>query len=261
MAIVNLTPDSFYVGSRVEDEEALRARVAQVVSEGASLIDLGGYSTRPGAAPISAEEEWRRVERGLRIAMEAAPELPLSVDTFRPEVARRALDYRSDLLINDISGGSEEMMEVVAHHNAAYVLTHSAGGAAGADVVSDDHDIATKVEEYFEQRLEWCAERGVERVVIDPGIGFAGGVDNDFRLLSALPRFRRFGRELLVGLSRKRLVWSTLGVSPEEALVGTSALHWEALCGGANMLRVHDVRAARECVVLYEKYCQTKNKI
>ncbi len=257
MAIVNLTPDSFYAQSRVEEEVALRERIAQVVAEGASMIDLGGCSTRPGATPISVEEEWRRVERGLSVVSVVAPQIALSVDTFRAEVARRVLECRGDVMINDISGGSEEMMEVVAHYGADYVLTHSVGGEAGASVEGDQPDIAKRVEEYFERRLAWCAERGVGRVWIDPGIGFAGGVENDFRLLAALPNLRRFGCPLLVGLSRKRLVWSTLGISPDEALVGSVALHWEALRGGADMLRVHDVRAAKECVTLYDKYCQT----
>lgn len=251
MGIINLTDDSFYGASRVSGDGVV-GRAEQMIGEGADIIDLGGCSTRPGAVEVGEEQEWQRVASALEALADC--ECRVSVDTFRAGVARRALQLRPGLIINDISGGSEEMFDVVGDADATYVLTHSVAGAKGATVVADDEQIVSRVCRYFEQRVKELQDKNVKTIILDVGIGFSGGIANDFRLLGGLSELSRFGLPLLVGLSRKRLVWQTLGVSADDALSGSLALSWQALMGGATMLRTHDVAATKDMIRLFERY-------
>lgn len=251
MGIVNLTDDSFFAGSRV-GVDGVSERVAQMLADGADIIDLGGCSTRPGAELVSEEQEWQRIEGALKSL--AQSECRLSIDTYRVGVAERALQMRDGLIINDISGGSEAMFELVGGVGAEYVLTHSVGAERGASVVADDADIVSRVCRFFERRLAELQRYGAERVILDVGIGFSGSVENDFRLLGGLSEFARFGLPVLVGVSRKRLVWHTIGASAEEALGGSLVLGWQALMGGATILRTHDIAPTRQMFEIFERY-------
>lgn len=232
MGIINVTPDSFYPSSRVAGEDALRRRVEQIRDEGATMVDVGAVSTRPGSTPATEEEEVERLAWSLPIVREVWQEGTVSVDTFRPAVARRAVEDWGADIINDVSGGCREMTEVVSSLHVPYVLTQP--------------DLRRMGETLEEMRLA-----GVADIILDPGIGFAGGTDEDFRLLSRLPALSdELGCPVLVGVSRKSMIRNTLGVSTEEALTGTICLNTIALMKGATILRVHDVREAAQCISL-----------
>ena len=258
MTIVNVTPDSFYAASRLEDETQLVQRVEQAVADGASILDIGGYSTRPGAADVSPDEEWRRVERGLRAVREVSKSVVVSVDTFRAEVAENALEIDDRVIINDISGGDADprIVEVVADAGVPFVAMHMRGTPATMQSMTDYEDVVVDVAEELRHKAEYLIARGIasDRLILDPGFGFAKSVEQNFRLLSHLDRICVLGFPVLVGVSRKSMIYKTLGIAPEESLVGTTALNWEALRQGATILRVHDVREAVQTVRLFGEF-------
>lgn len=256
MAILNVTDDSFYAGSRNMEERAISERVVQAIEEGATIIDVGGYSTRPGAKDISLEEEWQRVERGLKCIRDISEDIAISVDTFRSGVVERAVALVGDIIVNDISAGEADtrMVDVVAHHKLPYIAMHMRGTPQTMQSMTQyEEGICESVCRYFTQRVEYLRQRGVNDIILDPGFGFAKSVEQNFELLGGLSSLSALGYPVLVGLSRKSMIYRALDITPEESLAGTVALNWEALRQGASILRVHDVREARQVIELYNR--------
>lgn len=253
MAIINVTPDSFYAGSRTCSAEEIYARVERVVREGADLLDVGGYSSRPGAAEVSPEEEFSRVARALAVIRRGWPEIPVSVDTFRGEVVRRVVEEFGEVIVNDISAGELDppLLDWVAEYRLPYIAMHMRGNPQTMQQLTDYRDVVEEVVAYFRGRVEVLKRRGIDRLILDPGFGFAKTVAQNHQLLGELHRLCALGYPVLAALSRKSMIYKPLGVTPEEALYGTTALHWEALRQGAHLLRVHDVRAAVDTVRLF----------
>ena len=256
MAILNVTNDSFYAGSRNMEERAISERVVQAIDEGATIIDVGGYSTRPGAKDISLEEEWQRVERGLKCIRDISEDIAISVDTFRSGVVERAVALVGDIIVNDISAGEADtrMVDVVAHHKLPYIAMHMRGTPQTMQSMTQyEEGICESVCRYFTQRVEYLRQRGVDDIILDPGFGFAKSVEQNFELLGGLSSLSALGYPVLAGLSRKSMIYRALDITPEESLAGTVALNWEALRQGASILRVHDVREARQVIELYNR--------
>lgn len=250
MGILNVTPDSFYAASRVQEETAIRERVAQMLAEGADLIDVGAFSTRPGASEVSEAEEMQRLDSALTVVRRYAPEVLVSVDTFRAGVARRCVRDFGVQIINDVCGGQldDTLFETVAELQVPYVLTHS-GGLADAPTKTT----GTFVEDicrFFAERLQRLYELGVADVILDPGFGFGKTLEQNYQLMHRLSDIVGLfpDNPMLVGVSRKSMIYKLLNISPEEALNGTTVLHTLALQAGARILRVHDVREAVEAV-------------
>ena len=258
MAIVNVTPDSFYAGSRTFDEDAVVRRVEQALAEGAAILDIGGYSSRPGAEEVTPAEEYTRIARGFEVLRRISAEIPVSIDTFRAEVVQRLFDRFGPFIINDISGGELDpaMIATAARHGVPFVAMHMCGTPATMQQYAGYGDVADEVDAFFEKKLLQLQMAGVEQVILDPGFGFAKSTAQNYVLLGMLERFRRFGVPLLTGISRKSMIYKVLESKPEEALAGTCALHWEALRGGASILRTHDVREAADVIRLYNFYCE-----
>ena len=256
MAILNVTDDSFYAGSRNMEERAISERVVQAIEEGATIIDVGGYSTRPGAKDISLEEEWQRVERGLKCIRYISEDIAISVDTFRSGVVERAVALVGDIIVNDISAGEADtrMVDVVAHHKLPYIAMHMRGTPQTMQSMTQyEEGICESVCRYFTQRVEFLRQRGVNDIILDPGFGFAKSVEQNFELLGGLSSLSALGYPVLAGLSRKSMIYRALDITPEESLAGTVALNWEALRQGASILRVHDVREAKQVIELYNR--------
>lgn len=255
MGIINVTPDSFYSGSRVSDREALCRRVREMRRSGVDILDIGGYSTRPGCAEISEREEYDRLAYALEEVRREWEECVISVDTFRSRVARRCVEGWNVEIINDIGGGSldEDMFATVAELKVAYVLMHMRGTPQTMGRFAEYSDVAAEVLSEMAFSLAELRRLGVCDIIIDPGFGFAKSVEQNFQLLSHLELFQTFGLPVLAGMSRKRMVWESLGGSPEDSLNGTTALNMVALMKGADILRVHDVAAAGECVRLFTR--------
>ncbi len=256
MAILNVTPDSFYAGSRSFTTEEIRRRVAEVLDQGAYMVDIGGYSSRPGAEDVAPQEEFRRVARALEQVRRLAPDLPVSVDTFRAEVVERLVAEFGPVVVNDISGGvlDPRLVEVAARHELPYVAMHMRGTPQTMQQFTDYGDVTAEVVEWFRGRIEELRARGVRHLILDPGFGFAKTTAQNFELLAGLHRLVELGYPVLSALSRKSMIYKTLGKTPEEALYGTTALNWESLRQGARLLRVHDVAAATDVVRIFEKY-------
>lgn len=259
MAILNVTPDSFYADSRMPDAGAVEQRVLAAVAEGADMIDVGGYSSRPGAAAVSEEEEWRRVALGVDAVRRLAPDVTVSVDTFRSGVAARAIERFGELIVNDISAGELDprMFGVVAHYGVPYVAMHMRGTPQTMQLQTDyRRDIVTEVVGYFRKRVEEMLSAGIrrERIILDPGFGFAKTVEQNYELLAGLHHLCAEGFPVLAGLSRKSMIYKPLGCEPADALAGTVALDWECLRQGAAILRVHDVREASDTVRLFQLF-------
>lgn len=254
MGIINVTPDSFYAGSRVSGAEAVADRVARMRDEGADILDLGGYSSRPGADEVSAEEEYRRLAEGLEVIRRVWPDAVVSVDTFRADVARKCVREWGADIINDISGGDldPEMWDTVAELGVPYVLMHMRGNPQTMGTLTDYNDVSADTLTDLALKTAELRQRGVADVIVDPGFGFAKTVEQNYRLLSDLSEFRALGAPLLVGISRKTMIWKPLGIVPEQAGNGTTVLNTIALLNGADILRVHDVREAVEAVRLVE---------
>lgn len=253
MGIVNCTPDSFYDGNPRESEGERVARGIRLWREGADILDLGGQSTRPGAVEVGAEEEWARVEPVLAGLREALPDVRISVDTFHPWVADRALSAGAGM-INDVKGlDHPAMWEVVAQHRASYVLMHMQGTPATMQHRPAYAAVVTDVFRELGRSMLAAREAGVGDLLLDVGLGFGKSIRDNFQLLSQLASFHHLGAPLLVGVSRKSMIYKTLGCTPEAALNGTTALHAWALDRGAQVLRVHDVVEARETILLHRE--------
>jgi dihydropteroate synthase len=251
MGILNVTSDSFYEGSRLPTVADVLQRAETMVLEGADFLDVGGYSSRPGATDISESEELKRVIPVIEALRKKLPDVMISIDTFRSEVAQAALYAGADM-INDITGGNGDsnMYSVAAHAKAPYVLMHMRGTPQTMKHETEYDDLEGEMIDYFHARLDKLKQAGVKDVIIDPGFGFAKTIKQSFELLQNLQRFRILEKPLLVGLSRKSMIWRTLETTPEHALNGTSVVNTIALLKGASILRVHDVRAAREAITL-----------
>ena len=253
MGILNATPDSFFAGSRKQTERELMERVQQILSEGGSIIDVGAYSTRPGAAVVSAEEEWQRLEQALRIVHRETPETILSVDTFRADIARRCVETFGVSIVNDISGGDADaqMFDTVADLRVPYVLMHCQGTPQTMQQAPTYKNVTAEVITDLSRKVRQLRQRGARDIIIDPGFGFGKTLEHNYTLLRQLEDFRIFDLPLLVGISRKSMITRPLDITADEALNGTTALNAFALMKGANILRVHDVKAATEVVKLY----------
>lgn len=252
MGIVNLTPDSFHAGSRVQTEAAIAERTLQMQTEGASILDVGACSTRPGSHEISAEEEMARLRDGLTVVRREAPDMVLSVDTYRADVARMCVEEFGVHIINDISGGQLDarMFCTVASLRVPYILTHLHGNPFSDKQEQLEGDVLNHVFISLAERINRLRDMGVADIILDPGFGLGKTQRQNFALMRALPDFREFGLPLLVGISRKRMVWQTLHTTPADALNGTTVLNTMALMAGVNILRVHDVAPAMEAVRL-----------
>lgn len=252
MGIINLTPDSFYAVSRKQSENEILETASKMVSEGADILDLGAYSSRPQSENISEETEWERMSLILPILRKEFPSLLLSVDTFRASVAEKALNEGMDI-VNDISGGNldEKMFPLIVKWNCPYIMMHMKGTPQTMSGLNQYSNLVQEVKDYFQEKITTLKSQGFEKIVIDPGFGFAKVGSQNFELLSKLEELKSLGMPILAGLSRKSMIYKTLGVDASEALNGTTALNMVALKNGANILRVHDVKEAVECVKLY----------
>lgn len=255
MGILNVTPDSFYAESRMKTEEAIRRRVRQIVEEGGSMIDVGAYSSRPGADDVSADEEMARLKRGMKIVREEAPEIPVSVDTFRADVAKMCIEELGADIINDISGGEldKEMFHTVAKLGVPYILMHMKGTPQTMQEAPHYDDLMKEVMLYFSEKIQQLRDLGQKDIILDPGYGFAKTLDHNYELLVHQEMLSIFELPLLVGVSRKSMIYKLLGCTPNEALNGTTALNTIALQKGASILRVHDVKEAVEVVRIVTK--------
>ena len=260
MAIVNATPDSFYASSRTQSHKAVAERVERALNEGAAIIDIGGYSSRPDADDIATAEEWQRVDMALGATKEVASEVAISLDTFRSEIVRRAYEKYGDVIVNDITGGlgDAEMLKTVAELQLPYIAMHMRGTPQTMQQQTRYNDVVTEVAHELQERLTAIENAGIERkrVALDPGFGFAKTVEQNYELLAGLHRLAELEQPLLIGVSRKSMIYKPLGITPDEALAATQAVHWEALRQGATLLRVHDVAEAVQTIKLYEKCYQ-----
>ena len=250
MGILNVTPDSFYAVSRQRGEADIERRIETILSEGGAWIDVGGYSSRPDAEDVSPEEEKRRLEPALRLLRDRYPEVPVSLDTFRAEVARWGVEEYGVALINDISGGEldEAMFRTVAGLRVPYLLMHMRGTPRTMQRHTDYADLMEEVMLYFARKVRELRLLGVNDIILDPGFGFSKTLEQNYRLMRHLEEFAVFELPLLVGVSRKSMIYRLLDATPEESLNGTTVLNTFALLHGADILRVHDVRQAVEAV-------------
>ena len=257
MGILNCTPDSFYDGGKYWDPYLALKQAESMLKEGADFIDVGGYSSRPGAADVPEDEERKRVIPFIEGLLEEFPEARISIDTFRASIAREALDAGAQL-INDISAGHRDsgMLPLVAERQVPYIMMHMRGTPQDMTGQTDYKDLIPDILYYFSERLSEARQLGITDCIVDPGFGFAKTREQNFSLLKALPAFETLRTPVLVGISRKSMIYKTLGVTSEEALNGTTALHMLAIKGGAHILRVHDVKEAVQCVRLWEAFTQ-----
>lgn len=256
MGIVNLTPDSFHLASRVSEQEAILDLVGRHLREGATILDLGAQSTRPGADLLDAETEWSRLSPALKLIRGNFPEAILSIDTFYASVAERAVAKGADI-INDVSGGQLDaaMFSTIGRLKVPYVLMHMQGTPKSMQRSPEYRDVTAEVIRHLAEGIDRLRQSGVPDVIVDPGFGFGKDLSHNYTLLRNLDAFRLLDAPLLVGLSRKSMVNKVLGTTAEQALNGTTVLNTLALTGGAKILRVHDVREAVEAIRLFERYC------
>lgn len=253
MGILNITPDSFYSGSRVVGKEAIQEKVKKIIAEGADIIDVGGCSTRPGSEMISAQREYDRIAPALEIIRDIDKDFPVSVDTFSSYVAIKSIENWKIDIINDISGGEidPQIWEVAADFKIPYILTHYRDLSSTINDKINSEDVTPKVITHLAKKISELHLMGVNDVIIDPGFGFAKTTRHNFRILNELQEFARMGFPLLVGISRKSMIYKTIDSTPEEALEGTVAMEAIALEKGADILRVHDVKTAKDLVKLH----------
>ena len=254
LGIVNCTPDSFFSGNRFSANDEAVAQGLKMLESGANALDIGGQSTRPNATEVDAMEEWKRIEFVIAGILKERPEAILSVDTFHSEVAARALDSGA-FMINDVFAGTkdEELVHVVSARRAPLVIMHMQGTPATMQVNPRYANASEDIITWLQQRSVDLKCQGIDQLVVDPGFGFGKTTEHNFQILRSLKAFQVLGHPLLVGVSRKSMIWKTLQSSPEAALNGTTALHAWALEGGANILRVHDVKEALETVALHHE--------
>ncbi len=254
MGILNVTPDSFYAQSRKQSDEEIAQRATQILSEGASIIDIGAYSSRPNAEHITAEEEMRRLRHGLSIITREHPEAVLSVDTFRADVAAMCVEEYGVAIINDIAAGEMDnrMFDTVARLNVPYIMMHMQGTPQTMQATPHYDNLMKEIFLYFAEKIAKLHELGVKDIILDPGFGFGKTLAHNYELLNNLQEFAQFEMPLLVGVSRKSMIYKLLGTTPEKALNGTTVIDTVALLKGADILRVHDVRQAVEAVRITE---------
>lgn len=255
MGIVNLTDDSYFSASRCASPSQAVKLASRLVDEGASILDFGACSTRPGAEPVGAEEEWRRLRPALETVRKEFPDVRISVDTYWSDVVRRAYDAIGDFIVNDISAGEDDpqMLPLVGRLGLPYVAMHKRGTPQTMQSMTDYEDVTSEVADYFSDFSDRAGQSGVRDWILDPGFGFAKTLEQNYQLMRDLSRFKASfpSRKLLVGVSRKSMVYRLLGITPEESLPATQALHLHALQNGADILRVHDVAQAAQTVSLY----------
>jgi len=251
--ILNVTPDSFYDGGKYTTRESIFARAETLISEGADIIDVGAFSSRPGATEISSDEEYARLSVALDIIRNKWPEAVISVDTTKAVIARKAIENFKADIINDISAGmaDKEMLDVVAEFHVPFIMMHMKGNPATMQQHTNYSDMVREILAFFNERLELIRKKGINDIIIDPGFGFAKTPAQNFQLLCHLGVFNILELPVMVGLSRKSLIYRTLGITPAESLNGTTALHSMALERGADILRVHDVKEARQTIELF----------
>jgi dihydropteroate synthase len=263
MGIINVTPDSFYKGSRVSLDKEIISAAAKMIEDGADILDVGGYSSRPDAEDIPHEEEKKRVLNAIRLISREFPGTVISIDTFRSEIANEAVSGCGAHIINDISAGEadKKMFSVVCKLNVPYIMMHMQGnpGTMQKNPVYDD--VVADILRWFSPRIAQLQSAGVKDIIIDPGFGFGKTTDHNFELLRRLCDFAVAGLPVLAGLSRKSMIWKTLGITPDEALNGTSVLNVFALLGGADIIRVHDVKEAVQTLKLVEKIRNPQSEI
>lgn len=265
MGIVNLTDDSYFAASRCSDVAAVMKRVSAMVEDGVDIVDLGACSSRPGSVPVGADEEWRRLAPVLTALREAFPDLRISVDTYWSSVVEKVHDTIGDFIVNDISAGEDDpmMLPLVGRLGLEYVAMHKRGTPADMQNMTDYEDIAAEVVRYFTGFAEKAGTSGIRNWILDPGFGFAKTLEQNYELLARLPEIIGSLRgtsatwqspvpRLLVGVSRKSMIYKPLGITPEDALPATQAVHMAALMAGADILRVHDVKEARQTAALYK---------
>ncbi|KKY61633.1 dihydropteroate synthase [Tannerella forsythia] len=260
MGILNVTPDSFYAGSRQADEAAVAQRIETILAEGGAIVDIGGYSSRPDAAEVTEEEEWQRIKPALKRMQRDFPEVPVSVDTFRSAIARRAVEEYGTAMINDISGGmlDARMFETIALLQVPYILMHMRGTPQTMQQHTDYDDLMEDIMLYFAQKVRALRQLGVNDVILDPGFGFAKTLEQNYELMRSLSEFSiHFETPLLVGISRKSMIYKLLNATPEDSLNGTTVLNTYALLNGADILRVHDVKAATETIEIVKRLMQS----
>ena len=255
MGILNVTPDSFYAGSRAETERDITQRIHQIVNEGASIIDIGAYSSRPNAQHISAEEEMSRLRTGLELIRKHYPEAIVSVDTFRADIARMCVEEYGVAIINDISAGNmdEQMFPTIARLGVPYIIMHMKGTPQNMQETPHYDHFLKEIFYYFSEKVQKLRDLGAKDIIIDPGFGFGKTIEHNYELMNHLEEFHLFELPILVGISRKSMIYKLLGITPEEALNGTTALNTIALTKGAHILRVHDVKEAVETIRIVEK--------
>lgn len=255
MGILNITPDSFYSDSRKLTEESIRLQVRKIVDEGGQMIDLGAYSSRSGADEVSVSEEMERLRKGMKVLREEAPDIPVSIDTFRADVAKMCVEELGADIINDISGGEldSKMFSTVARLGVPYVLMHMKGTPQNMQQEAHYENLMKEIMLYFAEKVQRLRDLGQKDIILDPGYGFAKTIDHNYELLQHQEMLKIFELPILVGLSRKSMVYNLLEVTPHQALNGTSVLHTLALLKGANILRVHDVKACAEVIKIVQK--------
>lgn len=259
MAIINVTPDSFSDAEHALTEEAVLALAERHLAAGADMLDIGGYSTRPGADFVSAEEEWRRVEMAASAIRRAYPDVILSVDTFRADVAELTVKKCGVDIINDISGGQldPEMFATVARLRVPYILTHTRGTPETMQSLTNYNDLMADLLAYFREKIAALRQLGVQDIIIDPGFGFAKTLEQNYLLLSRMHELDVLNCPVLAGISHKSMIYKPLGIRPQDTLCPTTALHMVCLQQGAAILRVHEVREARQVIQLYSLLCPT----
>lgn len=254
MGILNVTPDSFYDGGRYTEEDSIKCRIDSILEEGADIIDIGAYSSRPGATDISVEEEWKRLEKALSLIFKMHPDAVVSVDTFRSEIARKAVEAGA-AMVNDISGGDSDtdMFSTIADLHVPYIMMHMQGTPQTMQDSPRYNNVTNDILELFNLKINRLRELGVKDIILDPGFGFGKTTIDNYDIMNNMEKFRIFGMPLLVGVSRKSMIYKTLNTDAAKSLNGTSVLNTIALIKGAAILRVHDVREAVECVKLYKE--------
>ena len=255
MGIINITENSFFEGSRVSDDDSLLERVEKMIRDGADILDIGAQSSKPGAEPVLEEVELERIEKAIMCILSEFPEVILSVDTYRSVVAKRSVEMGASI-INDISGGNLDkiMIEVVGQLNVPYICMHMKGTPATMNSEAKYDDLLKEVIDYFVEKVDVCRTAGIKDLIIDPGFGFAKTAEQNFAILKNLGLLKIMDMPIMVGLSRKSTISKVLEVSTNDTLNGSTVLHTMSLMNGANILRVHDVKEAKECVKLYNAY-------
>lgn len=254
MGILNITPDSFYDGGKFKDDQKIKNHINKMINDGMDILDIGGYSSRPGASEVSISEELERVIPTLIFIKKNFKNLIISIDTFRSEVAKASLIEGADI-INDISAGifDSKMMDVISKFNCPYILMHMTGNPRNMQNSPKYKHTAVEIIQFLAERIKVARKKNIVDIIVDPGFGFGKTVEHNFEILNNLENFKALDAPLLTGFSRKSMIFKTLKTTSDEALNGTSSLNTIALMKGANILRVHDVKEAKECIILYEK--------